>query len=37
MTPEAAERLTSELTRSTDGKSQNPDQLPKIEGKPGGN
>ena len=37
MTPEAAERLTAELARSTDGKSQNPDQLPKIEGKPGGN
>ena len=36
MTPEAAERLTAELARSTDGKSQNPDQLPKIEGKPGG-
>ena len=37
MTPEAAERLTIELARRADGKSQNPDQLPKIEGKPGGN
>lgn len=36
MTPEAAERLTVELARSAGGKSQNPDQLPKIEGKPGG-
>ena len=37
MTPEAAERLTIELARRADGKAQNPDQLPKIEGKPGGN
>jgi flagellar motility protein MotE (MotC chaperone) len=37
MTPEAAERLTVELARNAGGKSQNPDQLPKIEGKPGGN
>jgi len=37
MTPEAAERLTVELARRADGKSQNPDQLPKIEGKPSGN
>ena len=36
MTPEAAERLTVELARNAGGKSQNPDQLPKIEGKPGG-
>jgi flagellar motility protein MotE (MotC chaperone) len=36
MTPEAAERLTVELARRGDGKSQNPDQLPKIEGKPSG-
>lgn len=36
MTPEAAERLTIELARRADGKSKNPDQLPKIEGKPGG-
>ena len=36
MVPEAAERLTVELARSADGKSQNPDQLPKIEGKPDG-
>lgn len=36
MTPETAERLTVELARSADGKSQNPDQLPKIEAKPGG-
>jgi flagellar motility protein MotE (MotC chaperone) len=37
MTPEAAERLTIELARRADGKAQNPDQLPKIESKPGGN
>jgi flagellar motility protein MotE (MotC chaperone) len=37
MTPEAAERLTIELARRADGKAQNPDQLLKIEGKPGGN
>ena len=36
MTPEAAERLTVELAHRADGKSQNPDQLPKIEGKPNG-
>jgi flagellar motility protein MotE (MotC chaperone) len=36
MTPEAAERLTSELARRADVKSQNPGQLPKIEGKPAG-
>jgi len=36
MTPEAAERLTVELARRSDTKSQNPDQLPKIEGKPSG-
>jgi flagellar motility protein MotE (MotC chaperone) len=36
MTPEAAERLTVELARRADTKSHNPDQLPKIEGKPGG-
>ncbi len=36
MTPETAERLTVELARSADVKSQNPDQLPKIEAKPGG-
>ncbi len=36
MTPDAAERLTSELARRAEGKSQNPDQLPKIEGKPAG-
>ncbi len=36
MTPEAAERLTSELARRADVKSHNPDQLPKIEGKPAG-
>jgi len=36
MTPEAAERLTVELARRADGKSQTPDQLPKIEGKPNG-
>ncbi len=33
MTPEAAERLTIELARRADGKPQNQDQLPKIEGK----
>ena len=37
MTPEAAERLTIELAQRADGKSQNPDRLPKIESKPGGN
>jgi flagellar motility protein MotE (MotC chaperone) len=38
MTPESAERLTIELARRADGKpQQNPDQLPKIEGKPSGN
>ena len=36
MTPEAAERLTVELAHRADGKPQNPDQLPKIEGKPNG-
>jgi flagellar motility protein MotE (MotC chaperone) len=36
MTPEAAERLTVELARRADPKSQSPDQLPKIEGKPNG-
>ncbi len=36
MTPEAAEKLTVELARRADGKSQNPGQLPKIEGKPNG-
>ena len=36
MTPEAAERLTTELAKRADVKSQNPDQLPKIEGKPNG-
>ncbi len=36
MTPETAERLTIELARRADGKQQNPDQLPKIEGKSGG-
>jgi flagellar motility protein MotE (MotC chaperone) len=36
MPPEAAERLTVELARRSDGKPQNPDQLPKIEGKPAG-
>jgi len=36
MPPEAAERLTVELARHADAKSQNPDQLPKIEGKSGG-
>jgi hypothetical protein len=36
MTPEAAERLTVELARNAGGKSQNPDQLPRSEGKPGG-
>lgn len=33
MTPEAAERLTSELARRADGKAQGSDQLPKIESK----
>jgi flagellar motility protein MotE (MotC chaperone) len=37
MSPEAAERLTVELARSAGGTSQNPNQLPKIEGKPSGN
>jgi flagellar motility protein MotE (MotC chaperone) len=37
MPPEAAERLTVELAkRASAPKSQNPDQLPKIEGKPSG-
>ncbi|HEX5210803.1 MAG TPA: flagellar protein FlbB [Pseudolabrys sp.] len=36
MTPEAAERLTVELARRADSKSQSADQLPKIEGKPPG-
>jgi len=36
MTPEAAERLTVELARRADGKTQNADQLPKIEGKANG-
>ena len=36
MTPEAAERLTVELARRADGKPQNADQLPKIEGKANG-
>jgi flagellar motility protein MotE (MotC chaperone) len=36
MPPEAAERLTVELARHADAKSQNPDQLPKIESKSGG-
>ena len=36
MTPEAAEKLTMELARHADAKSTNPDQLPKIEGKPSG-
>jgi flagellar motility protein MotE (MotC chaperone) len=36
MTPEAAEKLTMELARHADVKSANPDQLPKIEGKPSG-
>ncbi|HEY7998333.1 MAG TPA: flagellar protein FlbB [Pseudolabrys sp.] len=36
MPPEAAEKLTVELARRSDGKSQNPEQLPKIEGKPSG-
>ncbi len=36
MTPEAAERLTAELARRADGKPENADQLPKIEGKPNG-
>ncbi len=37
MSPEAAERLTVELAaRASAPKSQNPDQLPKIEGTPNG-
>jgi len=36
MSPEGAERLTSELARRADGKPQSADQLPKIEGKPNG-
>ena len=36
MTPEAAERLTTELARRADGKPQSSDQLPKIEGKTSG-
>ena len=36
MSPETAEKLTVELARSADVKSQNPGQLPKIEGKPAG-
>ena len=38
MTPEAAERLTVELANRANGKpmAQNPNQLPKIEGKPSG-
>jgi flagellar motility protein MotE (MotC chaperone) len=36
MSPETAEKLTVELARHADVKSQNPDQLPKIEGKPAG-
>ena len=38
MSPEAAERLTVELANraARTAKSQNPDQLPKIEGKPSG-
>jgi flagellar motility protein MotE (MotC chaperone) len=38
MTPEAAERLTVELANRANGQpmAQNPNQLPKIEGKPGG-
>ena len=36
MPPEAAERLTVELAKRADVKSQNPDQLPKIEGRPSG-
>lgn len=39
MTPDAAERLTVELANraSAQPKAQNPDQLPKIEGKPSAN
>ncbi|HZP70905.1 MAG TPA: flagellar protein FlbB [Pseudolabrys sp.] len=39
MSPDAAERLTVELANraSAQPKAQNPDQLPKIEGKPTGN
>ena len=36
MSPESAEKLTVELAKRADAKSQNPDQLPKIEGKPAG-
>jgi flagellar motility protein MotE (MotC chaperone) len=36
MKPEAAERLTLELARHANGKPQDPNQLPKIEGKPSG-
>ena len=37
MTPEAAERLTVELANRADDKpTRAPDELPKIEGKPGG-
>jgi flagellar motility protein MotE (MotC chaperone) len=36
MTPEGAEKLTVELARRADGKSQAPGDLPKIEGKPAG-
>lgn len=36
MTPEGAERLTSELARRADGKPLAGDQLPKIEGQPPG-
>ena len=38
MTPEAAERLTVELANRAGGQptAQNPNQLPKIEGKPSG-
>ncbi|HEY5305868.1 MAG TPA: flagellar protein FlbB [Pseudolabrys sp.] len=36
MTPEGAEKLTVELARRSDGKSQMPGDLPKIQGKPAG-
>jgi flagellar motility protein MotE (MotC chaperone) len=36
MTPEGAERLTTELARRADGKLQSSGQLPKIEGKTSG-
>lgn len=36
MNPEAAERLTSELARRADIRTQKTDELPKIEGKPSG-